>query len=88
MVLELSAPGVQDTGKAGEVGTDEALVFGEPFDDYCRVSGLLEHWPAGDRLQPTLLRRSGFRRRLRPSVSGHGLLALSFNRRTFECREG
>lgn len=29
MVLELSAPGVQDTGKAGESGTDETLVFGE-----------------------------------------------------------
>src|SRR3989442_7749351 len=32
------------------------------------TGSLAEQPPAGDRLQPTLLRRSGFRRRLTPSV--------------------
>ena len=32
MVLELSAPGMEDTGKTGELRTDEALLFGEAFD--------------------------------------------------------
>ena len=31
MILELPAPGMQDTGKAGELRTDEPLVFGEAF---------------------------------------------------------
>lgn len=31
VILELSAPGVQDTSKTREVGADEARVFGEPF---------------------------------------------------------
>ena len=32
VVLELPAPGVQDTGAPREVGPDETLVFGEPFE--------------------------------------------------------
>ena len=32
VVLELSAPGIQDTGKTRESGPDEPLVFGEPFE--------------------------------------------------------
>jgi hypothetical protein len=36
MILELSPPGVQDPGKAGEVGADAALLFGEPFAGRCR----------------------------------------------------
>src|SRR5712691_2870760 len=32
VVLELSAPGVQNTGEPREVGPDEALVGGEPFE--------------------------------------------------------
>jgi hypothetical protein len=36
MVLELSAPGVQDAGEPREVGPDEALVFGQPFEGRCR----------------------------------------------------
>ena len=32
VVLELSAPGMQDTGKTREVCADEPLVFGEPFE--------------------------------------------------------
>ena len=32
VVLELPAPGVQDAGEPREVGPDEALVFGEPFE--------------------------------------------------------
>ncbi len=31
-VLELSAPGVQDTRQAGEVGADDAFVFGAAFE--------------------------------------------------------
>ena len=36
MVLELSAPGMQDTGKTRESCPDEPLVFGEPFESRCR----------------------------------------------------
>ena len=32
VVLELSAPGMQDTGKTRESCPDEPLVFGEPFE--------------------------------------------------------
>ena len=32
VVLELPAPGMQDPGEPREVGPDEALVFGEPFE--------------------------------------------------------
>src|SRR5712691_307676 len=32
MVLELSPPGMEDAGKAGEVGADEALLVSEPFE--------------------------------------------------------
>ena len=32
VVLELPAPGMQDTGEPREVGPDEALVVGEPFE--------------------------------------------------------
>ena len=32
VVLELPAPGVQDTGKPREIGPDEAFVGGEPFE--------------------------------------------------------
>ena len=34
VVLELSAPGMQDPGKTRESGADETRVFGEPFE--CR----------------------------------------------------
>jgi hypothetical protein len=36
MVLELPAPGMQDTGKTREISPEEALVFGEPFEGRCR----------------------------------------------------
>jgi hypothetical protein len=36
MILELPAPGMQDTGKAGEVSADEPLVFGEAFESLGR----------------------------------------------------
>ena len=36
VVLELSAPGMQDPGKTRESGPDEPLVFGEPFESRCR----------------------------------------------------
>jgi hypothetical protein len=36
VVLELSTPGMQDTGKSREVGPDEALVFRQPFEGRCR----------------------------------------------------
>jgi hypothetical protein len=32
VVLELSAPGRQDTGKTREISANEPLVFGEPFE--------------------------------------------------------
>jgi hypothetical protein len=32
VVLEVPAPGMQDTGKPRESRTDETLVFGEPFE--------------------------------------------------------
>ena len=32
VVLELPAPGMQDTGETREVCPDETLVFGEPFE--------------------------------------------------------
>jgi hypothetical protein len=32
MVLELSPPGMEDAGKAGEVGAAEALLVREPFE--------------------------------------------------------
>jgi hypothetical protein len=40
VVLELPAPGVQDAGKTGSGGADEALVFGEPCEGR---GGRLEH---------------------------------------------
>ena len=36
MVLQLPAPGVQDTGETWEIGPDEARVFGQPFEGRCR----------------------------------------------------
>lgn len=36
MVLELPAPGVQDTGEPREISPDEALVFGQPLESHCR----------------------------------------------------
>ena len=35
-VLELPAPGVQDTGAPREISPDEALVFGQPLESRCR----------------------------------------------------
>jgi len=32
VVLKLSSPGMQDTGKTREICTDETLVFGEPVE--------------------------------------------------------
>jgi hypothetical protein len=34
--LELPAPGMQDPGTTGEVGPEETLVFGEPFEGWGR----------------------------------------------------
>ena len=36
VVLELPAPGVQDAGEPWQVGPDEALVGGQPFEGRCR----------------------------------------------------
>lgn len=36
MVLELSAPGVKDTGKTREFRPDETFVFGKPFEGFRR----------------------------------------------------
>ncbi len=47
MVLELSAPGMEDAGKTGQVGADEALILSEAFDGRCRR---LEHGRVGDAL--------------------------------------
>ena len=32
VVLELSSPSMEDAGKAGQAGADEALLFGEAFE--------------------------------------------------------
>ena len=47
VVLELSAPGMQDTEKARAVGANETLVFGEPFEGLRRS---LEHGLVGHAL--------------------------------------
>ena len=36
VVLQLSAPGVQDTGETWEIGPDAARSFGQPFEGRCR----------------------------------------------------
>jgi len=36
VVLQLPAPGVQDTGETREIGPDDALVFGQPLESRCR----------------------------------------------------
>ena len=36
VVLELPAPGMQDTGKTRQSRTDETLIFGEPFEGLSR----------------------------------------------------
>jgi hypothetical protein len=36
VILELSAPGMQDTGKTREIGPEEPLVLGEPFKGFGR----------------------------------------------------
>ena len=51
VVLELSAPGMQDTGKTREIVPDAPLVLGEPFQGCGRGSehGLgSEAWPRAD----------------------------------------
>lgn len=36
VVLELPAPGMQDTGESREIGPDEAFIFGPPLEGRCR----------------------------------------------------
>ena len=51
-VLELPAPGGQDTGEPREIGPEEALVFGQPFEGRCRrlQHGLVrEAWMRADK---------------------------------------
>ena len=51
VVLELSAPGMQDTGKTREIGPDEPLVLGEPFKGCGRGVGhglVSEAWTRAD----------------------------------------
>jgi hypothetical protein len=36
MILELPAPGVQDTRKTGQISADEACIVGETFQRLCR----------------------------------------------------
>ena len=50
MVLELPAPGVQDPGEPWQVGSNEALVFGQPFEGRCRG---VEHGLVGGALVRT-----------------------------------
>ncbi len=58
MILKLSAPGMQDTGKAGEIGSDETRIFGEPFEGSRRG---LEHGLVGNALMGADKRSQGFR---------------------------
>ena len=47
VILELPTPGMEDAGKAREIGADETLVFGEPFEGLGRG---LEQGVVGDLL--------------------------------------
>ena len=58
VVLELSAPGMQDTGKPREVCADETLVCGQPLESRCRR---LKHGVVSD----TLMRADEGSQRLR-----------------------
>ena len=58
MVLELSSPGMEDTGKAGQVRADKALILSEPFEGLGRG---LEHGLVGEALMRAEKRAQGFR---------------------------
>ena len=58
MVLELSPPGMEDAGKAGEVGADEALLLREPFEGLRRGC---EHGLVGETLMRADKRAQGLR---------------------------
>ena len=58
MVLELSAPGMEDAGKAGEGGADKALFLSEPFEGLGRG---LEHGLVGEALMRADKRAQGLR---------------------------
>lgn len=60
VVLELSAPGVEDAGKAREFCTDETPIFGEPFEGLRRR---LEQGLIGDLLMRPNKRSEGVRDR-------------------------
>jgi hypothetical protein len=58
MVLELSPPGREDAGTAGEVGADEALLLSEPFAGLRRG---LKHGLGGEALMRAEKRAQGLR---------------------------
>src|SRR3954451_20924114 len=58
MVLELSPPGMEDAGKAGEGGADEALLVSEPFAGLRRGC---EHGLGGDAWMRADKRAQGLR---------------------------
>ena len=57
MVLELPPPGMEDAGKAGQVGADEALLLSEPFEGLARR----EHGLVGEALMRADKRAEGLR---------------------------
>ena len=58
MVLELSPPGMEDAGKAGEVSAEEALLVSEPFEGLRRG---FEHGLVGEALMRADKRAQGLR---------------------------
>jgi len=60
VVLELPAPGVQDTGETREISPDEALVFGQPLESRC------------SRLQQGVVREALMRAKKRAEGLRHG----------------
>jgi hypothetical protein len=58
VVLELSSPGVQDTGKARQVRADEAFLLSEPFEGLRRGG---EHGVVREALMGAKKRAQGFR---------------------------
>jgi hypothetical protein len=56
MILELPAPGMQDTRKTGEISADEAGIAGEAFEGFRRR---LEHGLGGQPGMGKVMRKYG-----------------------------
>jgi hypothetical protein len=58
MVLELSSPSMEDTGEAGQVGADKALLLGEALEGLRKG---MEQGPVGNALMRADKRTQGLR---------------------------